>query len=70
MSAKNVFKLSKCLFRLLIFKCKIEEASFSEEFNSTVMLSTVKRLVCSLSTELKKLTSESEESFTLRKSQK
>ena len=67
MSAKNVFKLSKFLLRLLIFKCKIEEASFSEEFNSTVMLSTVKCLVCSLGTELKKLTSESEELLTPRK---
>ena len=39
-SAKSVFKLSKFLFRLL------EKTSFSEEFNFTVMLPTVKYLVC------------------------
>ena len=55
------------LFILLIFKCKIEKAYFLEEFNSTVMSSTLKHLVCSLGTELKKLTSGSEESLTPRK---
>ena len=46
------------LFRLCLFKCKIEKASYSEKKSSTVMLSTLKYLVCSLDTELKKLTSE------------
>ena len=45
-SAKSVFKLSKFLFRLLVFKYKIEKTSFSEEFNFKVMLPTVKYLVC------------------------
>ena len=45
-SAKSVFKLSKFLFRLLVFKYKIEKTSFSEEFNFTDMLPTVKYLVC------------------------
>ena len=34
------------MFRLLIFKYKIEKTSFSEKFNFTVMLPTVKYLVC------------------------
>ena len=45
-SAKGVFKLAKFLFRFLVFKYKIEKTSFSEEFNFTVMLPTVKYLVC------------------------
>lgn len=50
--AKDVFKFSKFLFNfLLIFKHKIEKASFSEEFNSAVVLSILKYLVCSLGTE-------------------
>ena len=51
-----------------MFKCKIEKASFLAEFNSTVMLSKLKYLVCSLGTELNKLTSGSEESLTSKKS--
>ena len=45
-SAKGVFKLSKLLFRLLVFKYKIEKTSFSVEFSFTVVLPTVKYLVC------------------------
>ena len=44
--AKGVFKLSKFLFMLLVFKYKIEKLSFSEEFIFKVMLPTVKYLVC------------------------
>ena len=43
---KSVFKLSKFLFRLLVFKYKIEKTCFSVEFNFTVVLPTVKYLVC------------------------
>ena len=53
--------------RLLVFKYKIEKTPFSEEFNFTVMLSTVKYIVCFLDTELKKLMSMSKESLTPRK---
>ena len=53
--------------RLLVFKYKIEKTSFSEEFSFTVMLSTVKYLVCFLGTELKKLMSKSKELLTPRK---
>ena len=45
-SAKGVFKRSKLLFRLLVFKYKIEKTSFSVEFSFTVVLPTVKYLVC------------------------
>ena len=45
-SAKGVFKLSKFLFRLLVFTYKIEKTSFSEKFNFTVVLPIVKYLVC------------------------
>ena len=55
------------LFRLRLFKCKIEKASYSEKNSATVTLSTLKYLVCSLDTELKKLTSGSEELITPRK---
>lgn len=34
---KNVFKISKILFRLLMFKCKIEKAFFSDEFIVTAL---------------------------------
>ena len=44
--AKSVFKLSEFLFSLLVFKYKIEETCFSGEFNFTVVLPTVKYLVC------------------------
>ena len=37
---------SNFLLRLLVFKCKTEKTSFSEEFNFTVVLPTVKYLVC------------------------
>lgn len=64
-SAKNVFIFSKN--SVYILKCKIEKASFLEEFNSRVMLSTLKYLVCFLGTELKKLTLGSEESLTSKR---
>ena len=51
-----MFKLSKFLLRLL--------KSCSEELNFTVMLSTVKYLVCFLGTELKKLMFKPKESLT------